>query len=151
MNTSSYNSSNSLIKYSKIADLIVIGIVFLILIGLLAFDYQYFNFNEQIIKIPYNSKIYFDLLPWILFGVLVVDLYFKFRLTGDWNRFIRLNWMDITMVLLIPFLFPLKFVKLFIKPYKMINAGKYSIKSYQKIYKIIKSWKKSKKNFMNKF
>ena len=143
MNTSSsYNSSNSLIKYSKIADLIVIGIVFLILIGLLAFDYQYFNFDEQIIKIPYNSKIYFDLLPWILFGVLVVDLYFKFRLTGDWNRFIRLNWMDITMVLLIPFLFPLKFVKLFIKPYKMINAGKYSIKSYQKIYKIIKSWKK---------
>ena len=143
MNTSSYNSSNSLIKYSKIADLIVIGIVFLILIGLLAFDYQYFNFNEQIIKIPYNSKIYFDLLPWILFGVLVVDLYFKFRLTGDWNRFIRLNWMDITMVLLIPFLFPLKFVKLFIKPYKMINAGKYSIKSYQKISKIMKYWRKN--------
>jgi len=148
VNTSSYNSSNSLIEYSKIADLIVIGIVFLILIGLLAFDYQYFNFDEQIIKIPYHTKIYFDFLPWLLFGVLAFDLYFKFRIAGNWNKFIRLNWMDIIMVLLIPFLFPFKFVKLFIKPYKMINAGKYSIKSYQKIYKIIKSWKKSKRKFM---
>ena len=142
MNSSSYNSSNSLFNYSKIADLIVIGIVFLILIGFLAFDYEYFSFKEQIIKIPYNMKIYFDLLPWILFAVLVFDLYFKFRITGNWNKFIRINWIDIIMILLIPFLFPMKFFKVFIKPYKMIKAGKYTIKSYQKIYKIMKTWRK---------
>lgn len=140
--SSSYNSSNSLFNYSKIADLIVIGIVFLILIGFLAFDYEYFSFKEQIIKIPYHMKIYFDLLPWILFAVLVFDLYFKFRITGNWNKFIRINWIDIIMILLIPFLFPMKFFKVFIKPYKMIKAGKYTIKSYQKIYKIMKSWRK---------
>jgi hypothetical protein len=139
---SSYNSSNSLFNYSKIADLIVIGIVFLILIGFLAFDYEYFSFKEQIIKIPYHMKIYFDLLPWILFAVLVFDLYFKFRITGNWNKFIRINWIDIIMILLIPFLFPMKFFKVFIKPYKMIKAGKYTIKSYQKIYKIMKTWRK---------
>jgi hypothetical protein len=142
MNSSSYNSSNSLFNYSKIADLIVIGIVFLILIGFLAFDYEYFSFKEQIIKIPYHMKIYFDLLPWILFAVLVFDLYFKFRITGNWNKFIRINWIDIIMILLIPFLFPMKFFKVFIKPYKMIKAGKYTIKSYQKIYKIMKTWRK---------
>jgi hypothetical protein len=142
MNSSSYNSSNSLLNYSKIADLIVIGIVFLILIGFLAFDYEYFSFKEQIIKIPYHMKIYFDLLPWILFAVLVFDLYFKFRITGNWNKFIRINWIDIIMILLIPFLFPMKFFKVFIKPYKMIKAGKYTIKSYQKIYKIMKTWRK---------
>ncbi|HET8857954.1 MAG TPA: hypothetical protein VFM28_10545 [Nitrososphaeraceae archaeon] len=140
--SSSYNSSNSLFNYSKIADLIVIGIVFLILIGFLAFDYEYFSFKEQIIKIPYHMKIYFDLLPWILFAVLVFDLYFKFRITGNWNKFIRINWIDIIMILLIPFLFPMKFFKVFIKPYKMIKAGKYTIKSYQKIYKIMKTWRK---------
>jgi hypothetical protein len=140
--SSSYNSSNSLLNYSKIADLIVIGIVFLILIGFLAFDYEYFSFKEQIIKIPYHMKIYFDLLPWILFAVLVFDLYFKFRITGNWNKFIRINWIDIIMILLIPFLFPMKFFKVFIKPYKMIKAGKYTIKSYQKIYKIMKTWRK---------
>ena len=140
--SSSYNSSNSLFNYSKIADLIVIGIVFLILIGFLAFDYEYFSFKEQVIKIPYHMKIYFDLLPWILFAVLVFDLYFKFRITGNWNKFIRINWIDIIMILLIPFLFPMKFFKVFIKPYKMIKAGKYTIKSYQKIYKIMKTWRK---------
>ncbi|HEX2406457.1 MAG TPA: hypothetical protein VHJ38_04530 [Nitrososphaeraceae archaeon] len=139
---SSYNSSNSLFYYSKIADLIVIGIVFLILIGVLAFDYEYFSFKEQIIKIPYHMKIYFELLPWILFAVLVFDLYFKFKIAGNWNKFIRINWIDIIMILLIPFLFPMKFFKVFIKSYKMINAGKYMIKSYQKIYKIMKSWRK---------
>ena len=143
MNTSSYNSSNSLFNYSKIADLIVIGIVFLILIGFLAFDYEYFNFKEQIIKIPYHMKVYFDLLPWILFAVLGFDLYFKFRIAGNWNNFIRINWIDIIMALLIPFLFPMKFFKVFIKPYKMVKAGKYTIKSYQKIYKITKFWRKS--------
>ena len=142
MNSSFYKSSNSLFNYSKIADLIVIGIVFLILIGFLAFDYEYFSFKEQIIKIPYHMKIYFDLLPWILFAVLVFDLYFKFRITGNWNKFIRINWIDIIMILLIPFLFPMKFFKVFIKPYKMIKAGKYTIKSYQKIYKIMKTWRK---------
>ena len=142
MNTSSYNSSNSLFNYSKIADLIVIGIVFLILIGFLAFDYEYFSFKEQIIKIPYHMKVYFDLLPWILFAVLVFDLYFKFRIAGNWNNFIRINWIDIIMALLIPFLFPMKFFKVFIKPYKMVKAGKYTIKSYQKIYKITKFWRK---------
>ncbi len=141
MNTSSCNSSNSLFKYLKIADLIVIGIVFLILIGFLAFDYEYFSFKEQIIKIPYHMKVYFDLLPWILFVVLVFDLYFKFRMAGNWNKFIRINWIDIIMTLLIPFLFPMKFFKVFIKPYKMIKAGKYTIKSYQKIYKITKYWR----------
>jgi hypothetical protein len=142
MNSSQYNSSNSLFEYSKIADLIVIGIVFLILIGFLAFDYEYFGFKEQIIKIPYYIKIYFDLLPWILFAVLVFDLYLKFRIEGNWSKFIRINWLDIIMVVLIPFLFPMKFFKVFIKPYKMIKAGKYTIKSYQKINKIIKSWRK---------
>ena len=139
---SSYNSSNSFFNYSKIADLIVIGIVFLILIGFLAFDYEYFSFKEQIVKIPYHIKIYFDLLPWILFIVLAFDLYFKFRIAKNWNKFIRINWIDIIMILLIPFLFPMKFFKIFIKPYKMIKAGKYTIKSYQKIYKIMKTWRK---------
>jgi hypothetical protein len=129
-------------NYSKIADLIVIGIVFLILIGLLAFDYEYFSFKEQIVKIPYHMKIYFDLLPWILFAVLVFDLYFKFKIAKNWIKFIRINWIDIIMILLIPFLFPMKFFKIFIKPYKMIKAGKYTIKSYQKIYKIMKTWRK---------
>jgi hypothetical protein len=142
--SSSYNSSNSLLNYSKIADLIVIGIVFLILIGFLAFDYEYFSFKEQIIKIPYNMKIYFDLLPWIVFAVLVFDLYFKFKIIGNLNKFIRINWIDIIMILLIPFLFPMKFFKVFIKPYKMIKAGKYTIKSYQKIYKIMKTWRKKR-------
>ena len=139
---SSYNSSNSFFNYSKIADLIVIGIVFLILIGFLAFDYEYFSFKEQIVKIPYHIKIYFDLLPWILFIVLAFDLYFKFRIAKNWNKFIRINWIDIIMILLIPFLFPMKFFKVFIKPYKMVKAGKYMIKSYQKIYKITKFWRK---------
>ena len=139
---SSYNSSNSLFNYLKIADLIVIGIIFLILIGFLAFDYEYFSFKEQIVKIPYHMKIYFDLLPWILFIVLAFDLYFKFRIAKNWNKFIRINWIDIIMILLIPFLFPMKFFKIFIKPYKMIKAGKYTIKSYQKIYKVMKTWRK---------
>src|SRR5687767_2587153 len=112
MNPSSYNSSNSLFNYLKIADLIVIGLVFLILIGLLAFDYEYFSFKEQIVKIPYHMKIYFDLLPWILFAVLVFDLYFKFKIAKNWIKFIRINWIDIIMILLIPFLFPKKFFKI---------------------------------------
>ena len=84
MNTSSYNSSN-LVYYSKIVDLIVIGIIFLILLGFIAFDYEYFSFKDPIIKIPYQMKIYFDLLPWILFTILGFDLYLKFRMAGNWN------------------------------------------------------------------
>jgi len=117
-------------------DLIIIGLVIFILLGFFAYDYKFFGFNEQIINIPHNLKYYFDSLLWILFIVLILDLYLKYKVTKNWKIFIKKYWIDVTMTILIPIVYPFKFMKVSIKTYKMIKTAKYTIKIAQKIKKI---------------
>ena len=123
-------------KYLKILDFSIIILVFLIFIGFLAFDYEFFQFEKPLISLSYDMKIYFDLLPWILFIILIVDLYLKYLIVNkNWNKFLKIYWLDLIMTLLIPLLFPFKLVKASYKSYKVIKTTKYSFKIFQKIKK----------------
>ncbi|MGD1834976.1 MAG: hypothetical protein ACPKQO_04575, partial [Nitrososphaeraceae archaeon] len=110
--------------------------MFFILIGFLSFDYEFFQFEKPLISLPYDAKIYFDLLPWILFIILVVDLYLKYLIVNkNRNKFIKKYWLDLILTLLIPVLFPFKLAKVSFKSYKLIKTTKYSFKIFQKIKK----------------
>ena len=60
---------------SKILDLAVLGLLVIFFIGVLAFDIAYFGFHEAIITIPHDAEAYFEVLPWIIFGLLLADIY----------------------------------------------------------------------------
>ena len=45
------------------------------------------------LKIPHEGKQYFEVIPWIIFGVLVFDLYLKYIIVGrDWKLLIKHHW-----------------------------------------------------------
>jgi hypothetical protein len=55
------NSPSNLIKVcSKIADIVVLGLLVIFFVGFLGFDYELLGFHDAIVSIPHEGKQYFE-------------------------------------------------------------------------------------------
>lgn len=129
-------------KLLIINDLFIFGLLILLIIGFLSYDYDVFGINESIIPLSKDYKVYFEFLPWILFLLLSLDLFIKYLFVGrDLRYFLKKYWIDIFLTILIPLLFPLKFIKPFLKIYKstkFVKSGYKLSQKYDKIFKLKK-------------
>jgi hypothetical protein len=120
-------------------DLIIFILLILFFVGFLSFDYETFGLKDSFIQTPEEYKPYFEILPWILFFLLVLDLTIKFKLVeGNIRYFMKKYWLDIALTILIPIIFPLKFVKPALKIYKstkFVKSGYKLIQKYDKIFR----------------
>lgn len=125
---------SSLHAISKMLDLSLLILLAIFFVGVLAFDVTYFGFHEALIPIPYEAKPYFEVLPWAILGLLLADIYIKYRkLDSDWRALLNHHWLDIVMAVLIPVFMPLKFIKLV----KTLKTAKSGVKIIQKARKMI--------------
>lgn len=123
---------------SKIADIVVLCLLVIFFVGFLAFDYELLGFHDSFLKIPHEGKQYFETIPWIIFGVLVFDLYLKYIIVGkNLKLFFKHYWLDVSMTALIPILLPLKFVKVTLKMFKAAKATKFGYKLGHKVNKFL--------------
>ena len=137
MNPSSSTASHTIMGCAKIADIVVLFLLVIFFVGFLAFDYELLGFHDPLIPIPHESEQYFEVIPWIIFGVLLIDLYLKYIIVGrNLKLLFKHHWLDISMTALIPILLPLKFVKITLKIFKAVKATKFGYKVFQKIKKI---------------
>jgi hypothetical protein len=137
MNPSSSTASYIITVCSKIADIVVLCLLVIFFVGFLAFDYELLGFHDPLIAIPHESEQYFEVIPWIIFGVLLFDLYLKYIIVGrNLKLLFKHHWLDISMAALIPILLPLKFVKITLKIVKAVKATKFGYKVFQKIKKV---------------
>jgi len=128
------NHHAKLKKLSKFADTSVLILLVIFFLGFLAFDYEIFGLHEQIITIPHEMEVYFEFVPWIIFIVLVFDLFLKYLIVEkNLKVFFQHYWLDVVMAALIPILLPLKFMKMTVKSFKIIKTGKFGYKANQKI------------------
>lgn len=125
-------------KIAKVIDFSILFIVLLLLLGFISYDYKIFGFSKPILKLPENYIYFFEILPWILLPLLVVDLYVKFLVVRDVKKFVRKHWLDIALSLSIPILYPLKAITFAIKSVKYFKFGKYTYKLYDKFKKLNK-------------
>jgi hypothetical protein len=138
MNPTSSTASHLIIVSSKIADIIVLGLLIIFFVGFLAFDYELLGFHDSFLKIPHEGKQYFEAIPWIIFGVLVFDLYLKYIIVGrNLKLFFKHYWLDVFMTALIPILLPLKFIKVTLKMFKAAKATKFGYKLGYKVNKFL--------------
>jgi hypothetical protein len=133
--------SSQLVVYSKVIDITVVVLLAVFFVSLLAFDYALFGLNESPIHIPHELELYFEQIPWIVFGLLLVDIYIKYLKVGSLKALVKNHWLDIIMTALIPILMPLKFMKAAFKLFKAIKATKSGFKMAQKIKKIVAHFK----------
>ena len=86
----SMSTQSSLHAISKILDMVVLALLAIFFIGMLAFGIAYFGFHEAIIAIPHEAEQYFEFLPWAILGLLLADIYVKYRkLDNDWRALLR--------------------------------------------------------------
>ena len=137
MNPTSSTASHIIAVCSKIADIVVLCLLIIFFVGFIAFDYELLGFHNPPITIPYESEQYFEVIPWIIFGVLLFDLYLKYIIVGrNLKLLFKHHWLDISMAALIPILLPLKFIKITLKIFKAVKATKFGYKILQKIKKV---------------
>jgi hypothetical protein len=137
MNPASSTPSHVITVCSKIADIVVLSLLVIFFVGFLAFDYELLGFHDPFITIPHESEQYFEAIPWVIFGVLLFDLYLKYIIVGrNLKLLFKHHWLDISMVVLIPILLPLKFIKVTLKIFKAVKATKFGYKVFQKIKKV---------------
>jgi hypothetical protein len=129
-------SMHSLYNFTKVLDIVLLGLFVTFFIGLLAFDLPYFGFQINLITLPHEAKPYFEILPWLIFGLLAFDIYLKLKKLGSWNVLVKKHWLDLLMLALIPIFMPLKFMKPTVKLFKVLKATKFGIKVIHKIKKI---------------
>jgi hypothetical protein len=138
MNSTSSTTPYLTIVCSKIADIVVLVLLVIFFVGFLAFDYELLGFHDSFLRIPHEGKQYFESMPWIIFGVLVFDLYLKYIIVGrNLNLFFKHYWLDVSMAALIPILLPLKFIKVTVKMFKAIKATKFGYKLGHKVNKFL--------------
>jgi hypothetical protein len=131
--------SDIIITCSKLADIVVLALLVIFFFGFLAFDYELLGFYKPIIiTIPNETEQYFEAIPWMIFGVLVFDIYLKYIIVGrDLKLLFKYHWLDISMTALIPVLLPLKFLKGTLKLFKAVKATKFGYKIFQKVKKLL--------------
>ncbi len=124
--------------------IVVLALLVIFFFGLLAFDYELLGFHKPIIIItfPNETEQYFEAIPWIIFGVLVFDIYLKYIIVGrDLKLLFKYHWLDISMTALIPILLPLKFLKVTLKLFKAVKATKFGYKIFfQKAKKMLTTY-----------
>ena len=136
MNPSS-STSHIIMVCSKVVDITVLCLLVIFFVGFLAFDYELLGFHGPLVAIPHGSEQYFEVIPWIIFGVLLFDLYLKYIIVGrNLKLLFKQHWLDISMAALIPILLPLKFIKVTLKIFKAVKATKFGYKVFQKIKKV---------------
>jgi hypothetical protein len=137
MNPTSSTTSHIITVCSKIADIVVLCLLVIFFVSFLAFDYELLGFHDPLIIVPHESEQYFEAIPWIIFGVLLFDLYLKYIIVGrNLKLLFKHYWLDISMAALIPILLPLKFIKFTLKIFKAVKATKFGYKVFQKIKKV---------------
>jgi hypothetical protein len=58
------NSTSHLIRVcSRIADIVLLGLLVIFFVGFLAFDYELLGFHDAIVRIPHEGKPYFESIP----------------------------------------------------------------------------------------
>ena len=137
MNPSSSTASHIIMVCSKIADIAVLCLLVIFFVGFLAFDYELLGFHDPHIAIPHESEQYFEVIRWMIFGVLLFDLYLKYIIVGrNLKLLFKHHWLHISMAALIPILLPLKFIKVTLKIFKGVKATKFGYKVIQKLKKV---------------
>lgn len=126
-------------KLLIVNDLAIFALLILLIIGFLSYDYNVFGMSRSILPMPEEYKVYFEFIPWLLFLLLSIDLFIKYLYVGrDLKYFLKKYWIDILLTILIPVLFPLKFIKPSVKIYKATKFVKSGYKISQKYDKIFK-------------
>ncbi|MFM7795986.1 MAG: hypothetical protein ACKO7N_04410, partial [Candidatus Nitrosotenuis sp.] len=119
-------------------DFVLLALAITYFVGFLSFHPESLLLKDAPYHIPHEYEIHFEILLWIFFGLLVLDLYLKYKKINNWKLFLKKHWLDILLVVLIPFLTAFKIAKISTNLVKSMKASKGGFKVFYKAKKASK-------------
>lgn len=113
---------------NKILDVIVLVLIVVYSIEYLNIHYDQFGLHEKILSISPEIEHNWDVLLWIIFGIMSLDVYLKYKKTGNWKIFLKKYWLEVIMLVLIPVFSAFKIIKFAVKIVKTLKMTKSGFK-----------------------
>jgi hypothetical protein len=118
-----------------VLDIVLLVMAFTYFIGFVAFHPESLFLDKAPYYIPHEFEIHFEILLWSFFGLLIFDLYLKYKKLNDWRLFLKKHWHELAMIAAIPFLAVFKIAKISVKLVKTLKASKSGFKTFYKAKK----------------
>jgi hypothetical protein len=123
----------------KILDPVVLVLIIIFSIVYFNIHVEQFGFHEKLFSLPVEIEHNWDYVIWIIFSIMVVDIYLKYKQIGSWKVFIKKHWLEVLMLVLIPLFSAFKIIKFSLKLVKTLKMTKSGFKISHLIHKIRKS------------
>ncbi len=103
----------------------------------------YINIHSDVVGLPQDPvpvsadlEEFWEYFTWIVFGVLALDIYLKYRKIRDVRLFLKKHWLDILMLCLLPLFAGFKMAKMSVKMVKGLKMAKSGFKAAQRARKL---------------
>lgn len=119
-------------------DIVLLVMAITYFIGFVSFHPESLFLSEAPYHIPDEFELHFEVLLWSFFGLLIFDLYLKYKKLNNLGLFMKKHWHETAMVLAMPFLAVFKIAKISVKLVKTLKASKSGFKAFYKAKKATK-------------
>ena len=117
---------------------VTFSLILIFFFGLVNIEHSVLGIPEPMFSITDQIKIIFDIIFWIIVGLLVLELVVAYLEIRNPRTFVRKYWLEIILLVLMPVFVGFKALKISFKLVKQIKISKTGFKIFQK-------FKKSKK------
>jgi hypothetical protein len=110
-------------------DVFVSALVMFFFAGYLNIHSDLIGLTQDPVPVSKEVEEFWEYFTWIVFGVLALDIYLKYRKVRDVKVFLKKHWLDILMLCMMPLFAGFKVAKLSIKLVKGMKMAKSGFKA----------------------
>lgn len=111
------------------------ALMVLYVFGLVNAEYSSLGIPKPLFEISKEILIFFDVVFWIMVGLLTLELAIAYLKVRDAKTFVKKYWLEIIMLVFMPIFAGFKMLKLSLKILKQVKVGKTVFKIFQKMKK----------------
>ncbi|MBS3925783.1 MAG: hypothetical protein KGZ34_03725 [Nitrosarchaeum sp.] len=121
--------------FKKILSFVTFSLIVIFIFGLVNIEYSSLGISEPLFTITEQVIIIFDIIFWLLVGLLTLELVIAYLKIRNAKSFVKKYWLEIIMLVLMPIFVGFKILKVSLKIIKQVKIGKTVFKLFQKIKK----------------
>lgn len=121
--------------FKKALSFVTFSLILVFVFGLVNIEHSSLGITEPLFAITDQVIIIFDIIFWLIVGLLALELVIAYWKIRDTKSFVKKYWLEIIMLVLMPIFVGFKILKVSLKIVKHIKVGKTVFKVFHKIKK----------------
>ena len=122
-------------SFKKSLSFITFSLIVIFFFGLVNIEHLALGISEPLFEITDQVKVIFDVIFWIIVGLLGLELVVAYLEIRNTRTFVRKYWLEIILLVLMPVVIGFKILKISMKLVKQFKISKTGFKIFQKLKK----------------